>query len=154
MSDDIEKLNEIYDYIQRINSKVILLKLIKQAKYEYDKCDYESGRESLIRAYLLNRKNPVIYRGLGCISQYNGKFNFAVRLFKLALKYSKKKEVEYTLIGMAYYLQDKLETAVKYFNLAIDENDEYERAYDGKNQSMLELHLRVADLQDSLRKYL
>jgi hypothetical protein len=55
---------------------------------------------------------------------------------------------------MAYYLQDKLETAVKYFNLAIDENDEYERAYDGKNQSMLELHLRVADLQDSLRKYL
>lgn len=154
MSGDIEKLNEIYAYIQRINSKVILLRLIKQAKFEYDKCDYEAGRKSLIQAYFEDRKNPVIYRGLGCISQYNGKYNFAIRMFNLALKYSQKKEVEYTLIGMTYYLRDDLDEAVKYFNLAIDENDNYEYAYGGRNQAMLENHLKVADLQESLKKYL
>lgn len=153
MSTDIEKLNEIYEYIRRINTKVLLLKLIKQAKYEYDKCDYEAGRRSLIQAYFHDRKNPVIYRGLGCISQYNGKHNSALRFFHLALKYSSKKEVEYTLIGMAHYLQDNLEEAVKYFNLAIDENDSYDNAYEGRNQALLEYHLRVADLQDSLKKY-
>ena len=153
MSNSIDKLNDIYNYIQRINSKVLLLKLIKQAKYEYDKCDYEAGRNSLIQAYFQDKKNPVVFRGLGCISQYNGKFNLAVRFFRMALKYSKKREVEYTLIGMTYYLQDNLEEAVKFFNLAIDENEDYEKAYEGKNQSMLELHLKVADLQDSLKKY-
>lgn len=153
MSNDLEKLNEIYEYIRRINSKVILLKLITQAKNEYDKCDYDSGRRSLIQAFFVDRKNPVVFRGLGCISQYNGKFNAAIRLFKKALKYSTKKEVEYTLIGMIYYIQDHLEDAVEYFNLAIDENDDYEKAHEGKNQAMLEYHLRVADLQDSLRKY-
>ena len=153
VSDNIEKLNEIYNTIQRINSKVILFSLIEQAKSEYDKCDYETGRKSLIQAYFEDKKNPIIYRGLGCISQHNGKLNFAVRMFKLALKYSKKREVEYALIGMIYYLQDKLEEAVKYFNLALDENDEFERAYEGRNQSMLEMHLKISDLQDALRKY-
>ncbi len=154
MSGDIDKLNEIYANIQRINSKVILLKLIKQAKIEYDKCDYEAGRKFLIQAYIEDRKNPVIYRGLGCISQYNGKYNFAIRMFNLALKYSLKKEVEYTLIGMTYYLLNDLDEAVKYFNLAIDENDNYDYACEGRNQAMLENHLKVADLQESLKKYL
>jgi len=154
LSGDIDKLNEIFANIQRINSKVILLKLIKQAKFEYDKCDYEAGRKSLIQAYFEDRKNPVIYRGLGCISQYNGKYNFAIRMFNLALKYSLKKEVEYTLIGMTYYLLNDLDEAVKYFNLAIDENGQYDYAYEGRNQAMLENHLKVADLQESLKKYL
>ena len=55
---------------------------------------------------------------------------------------------------MSYYLQDKLEDAITYFNLAIDENDLYERAFEGRNQAMLEAHLRLSDLQDSLKKYL
>ena len=154
MSGDSDKLNEIFANIQRINSKVILLKLIKQAKFEYDKCDYEAGRKFLIQAYIEDRKNPVIYRGLGCISQYNGKYNLAIRMFNLALKYSLKKEVEYTLIGMTYYLLNDLDEAVKYFNLAIDENGQYDYAYEGRNQAMLENHLKVADLQESLKKYL
>ena len=153
MPDDKKQLNEIYESIRRLNSKVILLKLINQAKYEYDKCDYEAGRKSLIQAYFQDRKNPVIFRGLGCISQYNNKFNSAIRFFKKALKYSEKKEVEYTLIGMSYYLQDKLDEALEYFNLAIDENSSYERAYEGRNQTMLENHLRLSDLQDSLRRF-
>ena len=153
MSGNIDKFDEIYECVRRINSKILLLKLIRQAKSEYEKCDYEAGRKSLIQAYFQDRKNPVIFRGLGCISQYNNKFNAAARFFRMALKYSKKREVEYTLIGMTYYLQNSLEEAVKYFNQAIDENDSYERAYEGRNQAMLESHLRVADLQDSLRKY-
>ena len=74
-------------------------------------------------------------------------------LFKKALKYSSAKEVEYSLIGMAYYLQEKLDEAVEYFNLAIDANDNYDKAYEGRNQAMLENHLKIIDLQESLKKY-
>ena len=148
-----EVLSEISDYISRLNSKVILLKLITQAKSEYDKYDYKAGRKSLIEAYLIDKKNPIVIRGLGCISQYNGKYNSALRYFKKALRYSTKKEVEYTLVGMVYYLQDELEEAIKYFNLAIDSNENYESAYNGRNQAMLEYHLKISDLQNSLKQH-
>ena len=131
---------------------MILLKLITRAKSEYDKYDYEAGRRSLLEAYLIDKKNPIILRGLGCISQFSGKYNLAAKYFKKALKYSEKKEVEYTLLGVLYYLQDKLEEAIEYFNLAIDNNDEYDYAYEGRNQALLENHIRIADLQDSLKR--
>ena len=152
MNEELDKLNELADFFRRMNSKILLLKLINQAKFEYDKYDYEAGRKSLIEAYLINKKNPVIFRGLGCIKQFSGNFNSAVRYFNMALKYSDKKEVEYTLLGMAYYLHGKLDKAVEYFNLAIDKNDDYDSAYEGRNQAMLENHLRIIDLQESLKK--
>ena len=67
-----------------------------------------------------------------------------------ALKYSDKKEIEYTLIGTIYYLQDKFEEALKNYNLAIETNDSYEQAYEGRNQTILENHLMLIDLQDKL----
>jgi tetratricopeptide (TPR) repeat protein len=152
MNEELDKLNELADFFRRMNSKILLLKLINQAKFEYDKYDYEAGRKSLIEAYLIDKKNPVIFRGLGCIKQFSGNFNSAVRYFNMALKYSDKKEVEYTLLGMAYYLHGKLDKAVEYFNLAIDKNDDYDSAYEGRNQAMLENHLRIIDLQESLKK--
>jgi len=54
---------------------------------------------------------------------------------------------------MAYYLQDKLDEAVENFNLAIDKNDNYTQAYEGRNQAMLENHVKILDLQESLKKY-
>ena len=151
MTDKNEIIKEITDSIQRINSKFMLLKLITEAKYEYEKYDYESGRRSLIEAYLIDKKNPVVLRGLGCINQYRGKYNLAEKFFKKALKYSEKKEVEYTLLGVLFYLQNKLDEAIEYFNLAIDCNDEYDYAYEGRNQAILENHIRISDLQDSLK---
>ena len=61
--------------------------------------------------------------------------------------------MEYSLLGTIYYLQENLDEAVKYFNLAIDANDDYDAAYEGRNQAMLENHLKILDLQDSLKKY-
>ena len=152
MSEEVEKLNEISDYFKRMKNKILLLKLINQAKSEYDKYNFEDSRKSLIEAYLIDKKNPVVFRGLGCIKQFRNKFNSAIRYFNMALKYSNKKEVEYTLLGMVYYLQGKLDEAVEYFNLAIDSNDNYDNAYEGKNQSILENHLRIVDLQETLKK--
>lgn len=152
MSEEVEKLNEISDYFKRMKNKILLLKLINKAKSEYDKYNFENSRKSLIEAYLIDKKNPIVFRGLGCIKQFSGKFYSAIRYFNMALKYSNKKEVEYTLLGMAYYLQGKLDEAVEYFNLAIDSNDNYDNAYEGKNQSILENHLRIVDLQETLKK--
>jgi len=153
MDDEIEKLNEIADFFRRMNSKILLLKLVKQAKTEYDKYDYQAGRKSLIEAYLIDKNNPVVLRGLGCINQFQGKFNSAIRYFNKALRFSENKEIEYTLLGMAYYMQDKLDEAVDNFNLALDKNDNYDKAYEGRNQAMLERHLKIVDLQESLKKY-
>lgn len=152
IKEELEKLEELKNYFQRLNSKILLLRLIKQAKCEYDKYDYNSGRRSLIQAYLIDKKNPVIFRGLGCIKHFESKFNSAIRYFNMALKYSEKQEIEYTLIGMTYYIQDKLDDAVKYFNLAIEKNENYDKAYEGRNQAILENHIKIIDLQEALKK--
>ena len=152
LSEEIEKLNELSDFFRKMNAKIILLRFLKKAKSEYDKFNFEECRKSLIKAYFADKKNPVVYRGLGCINQFRGKFNSAVRYFNTGLKYSDKKEIEYTLLGMVYYLQGKLDDAIIYFNLAIDVNDDYSPAYEGRNQSLLENHLKVIDLQESLKK--
>ena len=153
MSEEEQKLNEISGFFRRMTGKIKLIKLITQAKQEYDKYDFDAGMRTLEEAYRLDDKNSVVLRGLGCMNQFLGNFDKAITFYKQALEYSETKEIEYTLIGMAYYLQDKLDDAVEYFNLAIDKNDDYESAYEGRNQAMLENHVRILDLQDSLKKY-
>ena len=153
MSEEEQKLNEVSGFFRRMTGKIKLIKLITQAKQEYDKYDFDAGMRTLEEAYRLDDKNPVVLRGLGCMNQFLGNFDKAIAFYKQALEYSETKEIEYTLIGMAYYLQDKLDDAVEYFNLAIDKNDDYESAYEGRNQAMLENHVRILDLQDSLKKY-
>ena len=153
MSEEEQKLNELSDFFKRMSNKIKLVKLITQAKNEYDKYDLKAGYKALEEAYRLDKTNPTILRGFGCFKQAEGNYEEAIKFFKKALKYSSAKEVEYSLIGMAYYLQEKLDEAVEYFNLAIDANDNYDKAYEGRNQAMLENHLKIIDLQESLKKY-
>ena len=153
MSEEEQKLNELSDFFKRISNKIKLVKLITQAKNEYDKYDLKSGYKALEESYRLDKTNPTILRGFGCFKQAEGNYEEAIEFFKKALECSSAKEVEYSLIGMAYYLQEKLDEAVEYFNLAIDANDNYDKAYEGRNQAMLENHLKIIDLQESLKKY-
>ena len=153
MSEEEQKLNELSDFFKRMSNKIKLVKLITQAKNEYDKYDLKSGYKALEEAYRPDKTNPTILRGFGCFKQAEGNYEEAIEFFKKALEYSSAKEVEYSLIGMAYYLQEKLDEAVEYFNLAIDANDNYDKAYEGRNQAMLENHLKIIDLQESLKKY-
>ena len=153
MSEEKQKLNELSDFFKRMSNKIKLVKLITQAKNEYDKYDLKSGYKALEESYRLDKTNPTILRGFGCFKQAEGNYEEAIEFFKKALEYSSAKEVEYSLIGMAYYLQEKLDEAVEYFNLAIDANDNYDKAYEGRNQAMLENHLKIIDLQESLKKY-
>ena len=154
-------MSEIADYFikfaenfKRLNSKLLLLKLLDKAKAEYDSLDFISGKKSLEEALKFDENNPVTLRGLGCIAQFEGEIEKAIQYFKKALENSHKKEIEYTLLGMAYYLEDELEEAISCFNKAIDENDNYTQAYEGRNQAMLEHHLKIVDLQEALKKYL
>lgn len=153
MEEELQRLNQISDFFKKMNNKVRLLELIESAKTEYDKYNYDSARASLLDAYNLDNQNATVLRGLGCVEQFENNFDGAIEYFKKALEFSEKKEVEYTLIGMAYYLQEKFDDSVFYFNLAIDENDDYDRAYEGRNQALLENHLKIIDLQEALKKY-
>ncbi len=153
MSEEEQKLNEISDFFRRMSNKIKLVKLITQAKREYDKYDLKNGYKALNQAYQMDKTNPTILRGFGCFKQAEGDFDKAIEYYKKAVEYSDAKEVEYSLIGMAYYLQEKLDEAVEYFNLAIDANDDYDKAYEGRNQAMLENHLKIIDLQEALKKY-
>ena len=153
MSEEEQKLNELSDFFKRMSNKIKLVKLITQAKNEYDKYDLKSGYKALEESYRLDKTNPTVLRGFGCFKQAEGNYEEAIEFFKKALKYSSAQEIEYSLIGMAYYLQEKLDEAVEYFNLAIDANDNYDKAYEGRNQAMLENHLKIIDLQESLKKY-
>ena len=147
---EIDKIKDITNSIKQINQKFRLLKLLRIAKEEYDKNNYENCIENCQKILETNPENPVALRGLGCSMQSLGEFNEAINYFSEALKYSDKKEIEYTLLGTVYYIQDDFENALKYYNLAIEFNNSYEPAYDGRNQTLLENHLLLADLQDEL----
>ena len=85
-----------------------------------------------------------------CVFQSKNDNKNALKYYEKALEFSENKEIEYTLIGTVYYNQDELEKAIEYYNNAIDINDDYDSAYEGKNQAMLEKHLQILDLQDNL----
>ncbi len=153
MEEEIKHLNEISARFKRMSAKIKLLTLINKAKEEYDRFDFSQGLETLEEALKLDPENPVVLRGIGCMKQFQKDFDSAIEFYTKALEYSQTKEIEYTLIGMAYYLQDELDEAVENFNFAIDENENYDPAYEGKNQAMLENHVKILDLQESLKKY-
>ena len=153
MSNELTHLNQISEFFKRASAKVKLITLIEKAKKEYDSFDYTSGIQTLEEAYKLDPSNPAVLRGLGCMKQFNKEYDTALEYFYKALEFSDKKEVEYTLIGMVYYLEDRLDEAVESFNHAIDANADYTEAYEGRNQAMLENHLKIIDLQEALKKY-
>ena len=153
MEEEIKHLNEISARFKRMSAKIKLLTLINKAKEVYDRFDFSQGLETLEEALKLDPENPVVLRGIGCMKQFQKDFDSAIEFYTKALEYSQTKEIEYTLIGMAYYLQDELDEAVENFNFAIDENENYDPAYEGKNQAMLENHVKILDLQESLKKY-
>jgi len=151
-SKDIEKIQNLGKRLKQINSKFKLLNLLRQAKEEYDKTQFEDCIKTCEEALKINPSDSAALRGLGCSTQAMGDFEKAKEYYLKALKFSKHKEIEYTLLGTLYYLEDDLETALKYYNFAIDVNEGYDPAYEGKNQTMLEKHLQILDLQDMLIK--
>jgi len=151
-NDEIKKLEELTNTINRINGKIKLLSLLRQAKSEYNENNYENCAQTCNKILDSNPDNAIALRGLGCVAQSQGNSKLALKYYKKALKTSLNKEIEYTLIGTIYYLENKFEKAIQYFNNAIDVNDNYDSAYEGRNQSMLEKHLQILDLQDNLIK--
>lgn len=147
---ELDKIKDITNSIEKINQKFKLLKLLRLAKEEYEKNNYEDCVETCLKVLESNPNNPTALRGLGCAMQSMCQPEKAIEYYKEALKYSDKKEIEYTLLGTIYYIQNNLEEALKYYNFAIEANDDYEPAYEGRNQALLENHLMLADLQDRL----
>ena len=147
---DIEELKSISSHMRRVSKKIKLLNLLRSAKEEYESNNFEDCIKICEKALEQNPDNSAALRGLGCSMQALGEFDKAAEYYKKALNFSEKKEIEYTLLGTVYYFEDNLEEALKYYNLAIDSNEDYDPAYEGKNQTMLEQHLQIVDLQDSL----
>lgn len=149
---DFQKLKALGESFKQLNRKVKLLGLLRKAKDEYDKNKLEDCEKTCHEILNSNPKNSVALRGLGCVMQSKGDIEKALQYYNQALKNSENKEIEYTLIGTIYYNEDNYEEAIKYYNLAIETNDNYDLAYEGRNQSMLENHLQIIDMQDSLIK--
>lgn len=152
MSDEVQNLKNLSSFFKKMSGKMRIYTLLTSAKLEYDKYNYEGARSLLEELLSQNPDNTTALRGLGCIELAEKNYEKAFFLFNKALDNSDKKEVEYTLLGIVFYLQEKLDEALEYFNLAIDTNDDYTEAYEGRNQTMLENHIKLADLQESLIK--
>ena len=150
--DDLKELQNIAKTLKRINGKVKLLALLERAKFEYESNNFSDCEKSCKEILQSNPQNSTALRGLGCVAQANGDLEKAEKYYQKALKFSENKEIEYTFIGTIYYLQEDLEKALEYYNKAIDINDNYEDAYEGRNKTILERHLKIVDLQDSLIK--
>lgn len=149
---DYQKLQELAATFRRINGKVKLLGLLRKAKNEYDKNKFSDCQNTCDEILVNDPENAIALRGLGCVAQAMGNDEEALKYYFKALDFSKNKEIEYTLIGTIYYNQDDYENAIKHYNIAIEINDNYDPAYEGRNQSMLENHLQILDMQDELIK--
>lgn len=149
---DYQKLIELGAYFRRMNGKIKLLSLLKKAKAEYEQNKLKKCMSTCKKILATDPKNAIALRGLGCVMQAMGNNKQALKFYAQALEYSQNKEIEFTLIGTIYYNENNFEDAIKYYNLAIDINDSYDPAYNGKNQSILENHLQIADMQDNLIK--
>ncbi len=150
--EELQKLKNISQRFRNLSAKIKLLGLLKRAKAEFDKNQLEECKYTCEEILKTNPNNPIALRGLGCVMQAGGKYTEALEYYTRALETSENKEIEYTLIGTIYYIQENLDKAIEYYNFAIDTNDNYDPAYEGRNQSMLERHLSILDLQDSLIK--
>ena len=84
---DIEKLKNISERLRQINSKFRLLTLLKNAKEEYDKNNYEECITNCLEALEHDPENPVALRGMGCSMQFLGNRDEALRYYNLALKF-------------------------------------------------------------------
>lgn len=146
----IKKLKDIATTIRKTSGKIKLISLLCKAKEEYEQCKFEDCMKSCKKVLKTEPDNPIALRGLGCVMQSMGNNKKALEYYHKALDYSEHKEIEYTLIGTIYYQEENLDEAIKYYNLAIEANDDYDKAYEGRNQSMLENHLKIIDLQDNL----
>lgn len=148
--DDFQKLKNISSSLKKLNAKIKLLALLERAKSAYEEnklSECESNCREILKS---DSKNAVALRGLGCVFQSKGDNKNAIKYYLQALEASERKEIEYTLLGTVYYNEKNFEEAIKYYNLAIDANDNYDDAYEGRSQSILERHLEVLDMQDSL----
>ena len=149
---DFQNIKFIGESFRKLNIKVKLLSLLNKAKNEYNQNKLEDCEKTCREILKSVPENSAALRGLGCVMQSKGNIKKALEYYNKALNFSKNKEIEYTLIGTIYYNEENLEEAIKYYNLAIEVNDNYDLAYEGRNQSMLENHLQILDLQDSLIK--
>lgn len=150
--EDFQKLKDISHFFRRMNTKIKLLGLLRRAKEAYDQNKLSDCIENCQKALKTDPNNAIALRGIGCVMQSMGNVQKALEYYNKALENSLNKEIEYTLIGTVYYNQDNYEEAIKYYNLAIDVNDNYDPAYEGRNQSILENHIEILDMQDSLIK--
>ena len=149
---EFQKLKSLSISFRKLTGKVKLLSLLEKAKNEYEQNKLQDCEQTCKNILKKHPNNSSALRGLGCIFQAKGDSKNATKYYLKALEVSEKKEIEYTLIGTVYYNENNFEEAIKYYNLAIEANDEYDSAYDGRNQSMLENHLQILDMQDSLIK--
>ena len=149
---DLQKLHSLSSYFRRINAKIKLLSLLNRAKLAYEQNNYSECLESCRNILEDDFNNPIALRAIGCVMQSIGDNEKALEYYNKALNFSKNKEIEYTLIGTIYYNENDFEKAIEYYNMAIDVNDSYELAYDKRNQSMLENHVHILDIQDELIK--
>lgn len=150
--DDLKSLKNLSTQLRRLSDKVKLVGLLERAKTAYDKSNFKDCEAECKKALELDSNNSTALRGLGCVRQAEGNYDEAIKYYKKASEYSMNKEIEFTLIGTAYYFQDKYEEAILYYNKAININDDYEKAYEGRNQAILENHLQIVDMQESLIK--
>lgn len=151
-NDDLIKLQKIKCNLKKIDSKVKLLILLAKAKQAYDDNKQEKCLSLCKQILHKEPNNPSALRGMGCVMQSQGNMTKAEEYYSKALNFSKNKEIEYTLLGTLYYNNHEFEKAIEHYNMAIEINDNYDLAYEGKNQAMLENHIQILDLQDDLIK--
>lgn len=124
------RLKKLYEQIKNINKSVdnyqndtIIQSLptvayVNKAKKFIEEKDYNTAIQILNEALDISDSDPLVYKYLGRISEYNRNFNDSVKYYEKVTKLNSGDKDVWLRLGMCYLYTDLLDKAIAAFELA------------------------------------
>ncbi len=119
--DNKEKVDELYDYIKRLNEKAVSEVVgIEMARYYIDKNDLSRAKKVLFEVYTIKPKDPDFYYEFARYFIKNENYREAVKNLRIALSLNSKHSKSYVLLGDIDYLTKNKSSAIENYKKALE----------------------------------
>ncbi|MGC8963999.1 MAG: tetratricopeptide repeat protein [Brevinematia bacterium] len=128
--DDRDKVDEIYDYIKRLDEKAVSEPVgIELARYYIDKNALDRAKKVLFELTTIKPKNPDFYYEMARYLFKNENYSESLRNLKIALNINPKHAKSYVLMGDIEYIMRNKNSAIENYKKAIEIDPSLKEAY-------------------------
>lgn len=128
--DDKNKVDEIYDYIKKLDEKAVSEQVgIELSRYYIDKNDLARAKKVLFELSTINPKDPDFYYELARYLFKNENYRESLKNLKISTTLNPKHAKSYVLIGNIQYLLRNKSAAIENYKKAIEIDPLQKEAY-------------------------